>query len=193
MERYRWKRVKGLLEAALERDEPERSPYLHRACLNDDGLRREVESLLSEERRLGDFLQNPIASIPLAVPDGDHPGLAFSPGEIVSGRFEVLRFVGRGGMGEVYEARDLERNVRVALKTVRPEIASGSKAVAGFNREINLALRVTHRNVCRVYDLEYHRSPQETSKPKIVFLTMELLEGETLADRLRRQGKVNPR
>ena len=70
------------------------------------------------------------------------------------------------------------------------QIASSPKTTARFKREIDLALRVTHHNVCRVYDLERHRLPEGSGKPEVVFLTMELLEGETLADRLRRQGRM---
>jgi len=191
MDVKRWERVKVLFEAAVERDEPERSLFLHQACPDDAELRHEVESLLSGQKKLGDFLREPAARIPLAAPDGDHPPSTFAPREILSGRYEVLRFIGRGGMGEVYEVRDRERKVRVALKTIRPEIASDPKTLARFNQEIELSLRVTHRNVCRVYHMERHRPAESSGKPEVVFLTMELLEGETLANRLQRQGKMS--
>ncbi|HXJ93046.1 MAG TPA: tetratricopeptide repeat protein [Terriglobia bacterium] len=190
MDVERLERVKELFEAALERDEPERSAFLDEACSNDPELRHELDSLLSGERNAGDFLKEPVAHIPPAAFADDHPPATFSPGETVSGRFQILRFIGRGGMGEVYEARDLERHVRVALKTIRPEIASNPKTMARFKREIDLALRVTHHNVCRVYHLERHRPSEGSGKPEVVFLTMELLEGETLADRLRRRGRM---
>ena len=189
MDSERWERIKRLFEAVLERPEHERSQFLAGACQNDEE-RHAVESLLSGDKKAGDFLQELVAHISPAAFTNDHKLAAFAPGEIVSGRFQILRFIGRGGMGEVYEARDLERHVRVALKTVRPEIASDPKTMARFKREIDLALRVTHHNVCRVYDLERHRPPEGSGKPEVVFLTMELLEGETLADRLRRQGRM---
>jgi serine/threonine-protein kinase len=93
-------------------------------------------------------------------------------------------------MGEVYEARDLDRNARVALKTIRPEIASDPKTLARFKREIEMALRVAHPNVCRVHDVERRHPPEGSGKPEIVFLTMELLDGETLASRLHSQGRM---
>ncbi len=101
----------------------------------------------------------------------------FSPNELVAGRFKIVRFIGQGGMGDVYEAEDLELRERVALKTVRPEIAADEPAIARFKREIQLARRVTHPNVCRIFDVEYHR----TTAPEgaIAFLTMELLPGDT--------------
>jgi serine/threonine protein kinase len=191
MDAERWKRIKRLFEAALERAEPEREPFLDEACGNDRGLRRDLDSLLSGEKKLGDFLEEPIVRFPASSPANDNLPPLFSPGEIVAERFQILRFIGRGGMGEVYEARDRARNVRVALKTVRSEIASDPKTMVRFNREIELALCVTHHNVCRVHDLERHRPPEGSGQPDVVFLTMELLEGETLADRLRRQGRMS--
>ena len=179
----RWERVKELFEAALEREEPDRSPFLVQACQNDEELRLEVESLLSGEKNAGDFLQAPVVRIPAAKSASDKTPSAFLPGQTVSGRFRVLRFIGQGGMGEVYEAKDLDLGERVALKTIRPEIASEPRTMARFKQEIQLARRVTHPNVCRMFDLERHRPSPETdpSAGAVTFLTMELLEGETLA------------
>jgi serine/threonine-protein kinase len=97
-------------------------------------------------------------------------------------------------MGEVYEARDLELGVPVALKCLPfPPEASGSaatgSATARFKSEIQLARKVTHPNVCRIYDLGRHSTPQGR---EILFLTMELLSGETLAERLGRDGPMSP-
>ncbi len=114
---------------------------------------------------------------------------AFFPGENIAGRFKIVRFIGRGGMGEVYEAEDLELRVHVAIKTVRPDIASDSNAIDRFKREINLARKVTHANVCRTFDLFHHQS-LIPGTPDLQFLSMELLNGETLAARLRRQGRM---
>jgi len=101
----RWERIKELFEEARERPEPDRSPFLVEACQNDEELRREVESLLSGERNAGDFLQAPVVRIPVTQSSNRNPSLTFSSGQIISGRFKVLRFIGHGGMGEVYEAR----------------------------------------------------------------------------------------
>ena len=178
----RWERVKELFEAARERDEPERAPFLDQACAHDPELRREVESLLSGDKNAGSFLQEPVAHVSPAAFANDQPPSTFSPDEIISGRFEIMRFIGRGGMGEVYEARDLKLRERVALKTIRPEIASDPRTLERFRREITTARRVTHPNVCRMYDLEEQQQPEGSGRPPISFLTMELLEGETLAD-----------
>lgn len=118
----------------------------------------------------------------------------FGPGELVAGRYRVIRFIGRGGMGEVYEVEDTELHERVALKTIRPEIAGDENAVNRFKREIHLARKVTHPNVCRIFDLGIHHWPPEAGgeEPGVFFLTMELIPGETLAERLNRVGRLEP-
>lgn len=90
-------------------------------------------------------------------------------------------------MGEVYEAWDLELSDRVALKTVRPELAEDAVAMDRFRREIQLARKVTHGNVCRTFDLGRH----EAGGRAVTFVTMEYLDGETLAARLRREGRMS--
>ena len=101
-------------------------------------------------------------------------------GQVLAGRFRIVRFLGQGGMGDVYEAEDQELKERVALKTVRPEIARLPGALDRFTREIQLARKVTHPNVCRIFDVSHHG--------EVTFLTMELLQGETLECRLRQAG-----
>ena len=114
----------------------------------------------------------------------------FGPGELVGGRYRIVRFVARGGMGEVYEAEDAELRGRVALKTIRPEVASSHQALERFKREIQLARQVTHPNVCRIFDIGYHRGPG--GEADVSFLSMEFLPGETLDKRVRREGRLSP-
>ncbi len=134
----------------------------------------------------------PVPSSPSMGPSGPPPRRAadepsFAPGERIAGRYRVVRFLARGGMGEVYEVEDLELRERVALKTVRSEVARDGTAVERFRREIQLARKVTHPNVCRIFDVSFHRAE---SGDQVIFLTMELLPGETLAQRLRRTGPL---
>jgi len=112
----------------------------------------------------------------------------FRSGDVVAERYRIRRFIARGGMGEVYEAEDLELRQPVALKTVHPRDASQEIAIERFKREIALARKVTHGNVCRIYDVGYHARQDGGS---VIFLTMELLEGETLAHRIRSQGTLS--
>jgi serine/threonine protein kinase/tetratricopeptide (TPR) repeat protein/TolB-like protein len=113
---------------------------------------------------------------------------AFAPEEMLAGRYRVARFIARGGMGEVYEVEDLELKERVALKTVRWDVARDALTVERFKREIQLARKVTHPNVCRIFDVSHHRD--EGAPEATIFLTMELLPGETLSQRLRRAGPM---
>jgi tetratricopeptide (TPR) repeat protein len=125
------------------------------------------------------------------------PGEVRSPslaaGQVLAGRYRIVAFLGRGAVGEVYEAQDVELDEPVAIKVLRPEIAGDEQALRRFKREIQLARRVTHPNVCRVFDLVYDH-PAEPAGPGAgprAFLTMELLRGETLADLLERGGPMS--
>ena len=120
----------------------------------------------------------------------------FLPEEVVAGRFRIVRPLGVGGMGQVFEAEDLELGSSVALKVIRPGVAHATKAEELFRREVQLARQVTHPNVCRIFDLVVHHPGVsgtrwgEGDRP-ILALTMELLSGETLATRLARQGPLS--
>jgi serine/threonine-protein kinase len=101
----------------------------------------------------------------------------------VAGRYDVLGLLGEGGMGTVYRARDRELDELVALKVLRAGAAT-DEAIARFRQEVKLARRVTHANVARTFDLG-------EDEAGVRFLTMELVEGESLADRLAREGKLD--
>jgi serine/threonine protein kinase len=101
----------------------------------------------------------------------------------ISERYEVLAEVGRGGMGVVYRTHDHETDEVIALKALRPELATDTLLLERFKRELRLARRITHKNVCRVYDL--HRSSG------LCFVTMEFVEGENLRSVLLRRGALN--
>ncbi|MGO9257472.1 MAG: protein kinase domain-containing protein [Bryobacteraceae bacterium] len=120
-------------------------------------------------------------------PADSSPGPSFLAGQIVAGRFEIIQFLNRGGMGEVYAAMDLELREKVALKTIRPAIASSSAVIERFKQEVRQTRRITHPNVCRVYDLFTHERP---SGEPAWFLTMELLEGRTLGQQLAAGGPM---
>jgi eukaryotic-like serine/threonine-protein kinase len=109
------------------------------------------------------------------------------PGDVLLERFRVRRLLARGGMGEVYDVEDAALGARVALKTLRASVLAHPAALDQFRREVLLARRVTHPNVCRLF--EFFIAPQGDAAP-LVFLTMELLEGVTLSEHLVRQGKA---
>ena len=180
MSSSRWDKVKDIVAEALEHRPEERADYIESACGDDAELRAEVDSLIAEQDVAGDFLLDAVIPAVARMRPLD-------PGVVVAGRFEILRLIGEGGMGVVYAARDLQLGGSVALKTVRPAIANDREAADRFKQEILLAKLVTHPNVCRIYDLGLQTEPAE-----ILFFTMELLEGETLAQHLARLGRMKP-
>ena len=105
-----------------------------------------------------------------------------SNGHQVASRYEIIRLIGVGGASEVYEAFDGGVGVNVALKVLNPTHAQDAVQLERFRREIHSARKVTHRNVCRIFDLGVER----VRNARRFFLTMELLIGGSLADGLRR-------
>jgi serine/threonine-protein kinase len=117
----------------------------------------------------------------LSASGGDTSPDALPPGTLLAERYRVLGLAGRGGMGEVYRAEDLRLGQSVALKFLPPAVADDPQRLAQFHHEVRIARQVSHRNVCRVYDIgEDHGR---------VFLTMELIDGEDLAGLLKRVGR----
>jgi serine/threonine protein kinase len=127
-----------------------------------------------------------------------HPD--FAPGTLIGGRYRIIRFLAAGGMGRVYEADDNQRSRVLALKTLRAAVpvadralsprAKAHRALERLVREIAAARRVTHPNVCRVFDVGYHQVGGD--EHAAIYLTMELLPGATLAQHLAATGKLTP-
>jgi serine/threonine-protein kinase len=108
----------------------------------------------------------------------------FAPGVIVAGRYRLVALLGRGGMGEVYRADDLTLDQPVALKFLPEEVAATDTRIAQFHNELRVARQVSHKNVCRLYDLGEADGRR--------FLTMEYVDGEDLSSSLRRFGRMPP-
>jgi tRNA A-37 threonylcarbamoyl transferase component Bud32 len=144
-------------------------------------------------RQLLAFLAQPFeAAAPLrsTLPREQAVGPTFAADELVAERYRIVRFIAEGGMGEVYEAEDTMLRERMALKTVGAALSDDLELAERLKREVQLARRVTHPNVCRIFDVGVHARP---SGERIFFMTMELLAGETLGRRLRRAGRLAPR
>jgi serine/threonine-protein kinase len=105
----------------------------------------------------------------------------FLPGALVASRYRIVALLGRGGMGEVYRADDLTLGQPVALKFL-PESASDDETLERFRAEVRIARRISHPNVCRVYDIGEAADQ--------IFLSMEYVDGEDLASLLRRIGRL---
>jgi len=106
----------------------------------------------------------------------------FAPGTTLAGRYRIVSLLGRGGMGEVYRADDLKLGQPVALKFLPEMLSADGAALTRFHREVRIARQVSHRNVCRVYDIGEVDGQH--------FLSMEFIKGEELASLLRRIGRL---
>ena len=131
--------------------------------------------------------QNPpqggaVSPTPPVSPHSTFGSPLLQPGTILGNRYQIIQILGEGGMGAVYKATDKELDRVIALKVIRPELASNSEILQRFKQELILARQVTDRNVVRIFDLG------EAGGTK--YITMEYLEGESLYQILRRQGKV---
>lgn len=174
-------RVMTLVRRALRVPASERIALLRAVCGDGSDLYSEVVQMLEWEERMGDFLRQPLINF-IDLEEATESNKPFHPGQSISERFVILREVGQGGMGVVYEAFDRKRNQRIAIKCAQP----------GFRRllspELEGALKVRHPNICLVNEI--HTASTEVGE--LDFLTMEFLEGETLSTRLAREGKLPP-
>src|SRR5438309_2754866 len=117
-------------------------------------------------------------------PDAPYPQGDELVGTLLADRYEILALLGQGGMGSVYKARDTELERLVALKLIRPDLASNPEILRRFKQELILAREVTHRNVIRIFDLGQTKG--------FKFITMEYVEGRDLRAVLRERGKLSP-
>ena len=173
----RHERIQSIFAGAVEMPAERRGAFLDDVCGGDAELRAEVQKLIAADDGESDSPWRGSAESAVT---------RFATGTKLAGRFQVVRFIAAGGMGDVYEVEDLELGERLALKTIRPAVVGKPHNLARFKREIQYAKRVTHPNVCRIHDLGSHREGDSET----IFLTMELLVGETLASRLRSAGRM---
>jgi serine/threonine protein kinase/tetratricopeptide (TPR) repeat protein len=166
-------RAKDLFLEALDRAPAERGAFLAEACQDDPQLRAEVESLLAFHEDEQDHITTTGGA------DGEEPGAWFSPGSIFAGRYRMVTRLGRGGMGDVWQAEDMVLDTAVALKLI---LAPTPERAEQIRREARLSRQITHPNVCRVFDVG--------EADGYAFFTMELIEGEDLGALLRRVGRL---
>src|SRR3954451_14466396 len=161
-------RVMTLVELALSRPSGERERFLRSACGRNTELFGQAWDYVKWEERMDGFLLDPVLA-----PLRERP---FEPGELLEGRFRILREVAQGGMGVVYEAVDEKLDRRIALKCAKAGFGSS------LSPEARNATTISHPNGCKIFEIH----TASTAQGKVDFLTMEFLDGETLAARLQR-------
>ncbi len=194
----RWRKVDELFEAALEREPQARAAFLDKACGDDVELRREVEKMLSFEKQAEDFIQTDVFDVAAQLitkppevqrsvkksifTSASIDDARFIPGDVLSDRYRIVGLLGRGGMGEVYRADDLKLKQAVALKFLPAALTANGAALARFYKEVSVARQISHRHVCRVYDVAEYRGEH--------FISMEFVRGEELSSLLKRIGRL---
>ena len=170
----RWRQITELFHAALERDERDRAAFVARACAGDEGVRREVESMLAQPASSGGFLDGPAFDAA--------PTLDGTEGSVLTGRpfglYQMQERIGAGGMGEVYRARDAKLGRDVAIKVLPRAFTNDPERLARFEREARLLAALNHPNIGAIYGLE--------EADGVRGLVLEFVPGETLAARLHR-------
>ena len=165
-----WRKLQELFEEVTQRPPAEREAAVQRVAetVRDPTLIQELRRLIEHSEPDPEFLQ------PIQVWGSE----ILRAGDVIAGRFEIVRLISRGGMGAVFEAVDRKLGEPVAIKVIAPEYTRDRKLLERFFREVQIARRISHPNVCRIHDLGEHAGAP--------YLSMELLEGETLATRLER-------
>lgn len=170
----RLRQIEQLFHSALEREESQRSAFLKKACAGDDALRQEVESLLAHEKGVDSLLETPALEVAAKMFSED-------PGQSLLGRrigsYLFVSLIGAGGMGEVYEAHDTKLGRNVAVKVLPKAFVDDPDRLARFQREAKMLASLNHPNIATIHGLE--------QSDGMHCLVMELVPGETLAERLR--------
>ena len=173
----RWQEIEKLYHSALKHEPNGRVEFLKEACAGDEALRQEVESLLAQHVEAEDFIEEPalkVAAKGMAM-DTSHSLLGQQLGP-----YKILSMLGSGGMGEVYRASDSRLGREVAIKVLPSEFSADADRIGRFRQEARAVGQLNHPNILAIYDVNTHEGSP--------YLVSELLEGETLRDRLRRKA-----
>ena len=171
----RWQQVKEIFNSAINYRPDERDLFISQACSGDEALRSEVESLIASHERSGSFIDEPAFANAAVLLADDNSEL--KPGQSI-GSYEVLSFISRGGMGEVYLAEDKRLGRKVALKLLPSSFTKDDDRLRRFEQEARAASALNHPNIITIYEI------REAGSSHII--ATEFVEGETLRSRLNR-------
>jgi serine/threonine protein kinase/Tfp pilus assembly protein PilF len=169
MKAERWKRVNDLFQSAVERAPGERAAFLDEVCQGDEGLRREVESLLTAYERAENFIEVPAFEVAPELVTNDRAGALV--GKVI-GHYRIESLIGVGGMGEVYLARDERLGRKAALKLLPNSLTTDETQLSRFKNEARSASALNHPNILTVYEIGAEGNRQ--------FIATEFIEGITL-------------
>ncbi len=185
----RWQEIKRIFQEALDVPFEGREAWLAQRCKGDTELLSTVQRLLSYEGTQS--ILGPPPQLPPDLIERLAARPSFEVGQLVAGRFLIIRKLGQGGMGEVFEAEDQLARERVAIKTVLPEMAWDERSHRQLQKEVHLARQVSHANVCRIHEIFVHHFGPNGTEFQIPVLSMELLSGVSLSAELREKNARN--
>jgi serine/threonine protein kinase len=171
----RWSEVERLYHAALERKPEERSAFLREKCGEDEGLRREVESLLAYQQESEDFIESPALDVAAKIMARNQSASVIS-GQMIR-HYRVVSRIGAGGMGEVYLADDTRLERKVALKFLPTHFTQDKRYLKRFEQEARAVAALSHPNVCMIHEVV------ETDDGRHC-IVMEYIDGVTLRERI---------
>ncbi len=180
MKAERWKQVSDLFQSALDHAPGERTAFLSEACHGDEGLRREVDSLLTSHQRSENFIELPAFEIAPELVTNDRASALI--GKVI-GHYRIESLIGIGGMGEVYLARDERLGRKAALKLLPDNLTADETQLSRFKNEARSASALNHPNILTVYEIGAEGNRQ--------FIATEFIEGVTLRASIAR-GRINP-
>jgi serine/threonine protein kinase/Tfp pilus assembly protein PilF len=180
MKAERWKQVNDLFQSAVERTPEARAAFLDQACHGDEGLRREVGSLLTSYERSENFIELPAYEVAPELVTNERAGALI--GKLI-GHYRIEALIGVGGMGEVYLARDERLGRKAALKLLPDRLTTDETQLSRFKNEARSASALNHPNILTVYEIGAEGDRQ--------FIATEFIEGVTLRASIA-SGRMNP-
>src|SRR5215468_8179001 len=171
----RFQTIEEIYLAALDQEPDQVSAFLEKACKGDEVLRRKVEALLGSRQRANSFIEKPAVGLAARIiQNGDADSLV---GQTI-GHYKISESIGSGGMGEVYLATDIVAARKAALKLLPLRFTGDAARLKRFQQEAHAVVALNHPNILTVYEIGEDHS--------IHYIASELIEGETLRERLTR-------